>query len=99
MRLTDEQKQVIREEAAATFGSGAEIRVFGSRIDDSRRGGDIDIHIETSGTPGELLDGELALYARLQRRLGERSIDIVVHSSDAPVRDVDRHAMVTGVRI
>jgi predicted nucleotidyltransferase len=99
MRLSDYQKQAIREEVAATFGPDAEVRIFGSRLDDQCRGGDIDIHIETTGAPSELLDGELALYARLQRRLGERSLDIVVHSVNAPTRDVDRHAMATGVRI
>lgn len=99
MRLTDEQRQIIREEINRIFGADAVVRLFGSRADDHARGGDIDLHIEAEGTPGELLDRELKLGARLQRRLGERRIDVVVHGRDKPLRAIDRHARETGVRL
>ncbi|MFW5910441.1 MAG: nucleotidyltransferase domain-containing protein [Thiohalospira sp.] len=99
MRLTQEQRQIIREEAANIFGPGVSVRLFGSRLDDERRGGDIDLYIEANGTPEELLGQELKLYARLQRRLGERRIDIVVHGQGRPLRPIDRHARESGVAL
>jgi len=97
MRLTDQQQQIIREEVARVFGPEAGVRLFGSRVDDSLRGGDIDLYIEASGDRRELFDREMALYAALQRRLGERRIDIVVSSPEQPAREIDREARARGV--
>ncbi len=44
-----------------------------------------------------MLESELALYAALQRRLGEQRIDIVVHRRDAPLCDIDRETCLSGV--
>lgn len=99
MRLSSEQCNAIRDEAHRIFGDDAEVRLFGSRVDDRMRGGDIDLHIEATGTPGELLDRELRLRARLARRLGERRIDVVVHGRGQDLRSIDRHARDTGVRL
>lgn len=43
MRLTDEQLESIRVAVAATTGDGIRAYVFGSRLDDERRGGDLDL--------------------------------------------------------
>lgn len=99
MRLTEEQRRVIGEEVRSVFGADAVVRLFGSRVDDRARGGDIDLHIEADGAPGELLDRELRLRARLARRLGERRIDVVVHARAQSARPIDRHARETGVRL
>jgi len=99
MRLSEEQRRIIRDAVAAVFGVDATLRLFGSRINDHARGGDIDLHIETEGDAADLLARELELAARLQRALGERRIDIVVRSRAAPMRAVDRHAVTTGVSL
>ena len=74
MRLTAEQRSAIVEETTRAFGPTARVCLFGSRVDDARRGGDIDLHIEAEGSAAELLDRELALYAQLIRRLGEQGL-------------------------
>lgn len=99
MRLDQHQRAIIREEVARAFGPRASVQLFGSRLDDARRGGDVDLYIEADGTSSELLDRELALYAGLQKRLGEQRIDIVVHGRGSPLRAVDRHARATGVAL
>lgn len=97
MRLTDAQRRAIVEETARLLGPGARVRLFGSRVDDNIRGGDIDLHVETEGSPAELLDCELKFYARLIRRLGDRRIDIVVHRRGEVARPIDERAWQTGV--
>ena len=99
MRLTEKQLRIAREEVRSTFGSQATVRLFGSRLDDTARGGDIDRYIEAPGTPAELLDRELRLHARLTRWLGARRIDVVVHGRGAPLRPIDTHARQTGVAL
>ncbi|WP_018139661.1 MULTISPECIES: nucleotidyltransferase family protein [unclassified Thioalkalivibrio] len=99
MRLSDEQQTIIREEVARAFGPDAHVKLFGSRVDDTARGGDIDLYIEADGTPNDLLDRELRLSAALQRRLGERRVDIVVHPRGTPHRPIDAHADRTGVAL
>jgi len=46
MRLTAKQIEMIRNSIRKTFGNGTSIWLFGSRIDDSKRGGDVDIYVE-----------------------------------------------------
>lgn len=99
MRLTDTQRTIIREEIQRHFGVGARTLLFGSRVRDDARGGDIDLHIETEGSAEEALARELKLYAALQRRLGEQRIDIVVHRRGSPIRAIDAEARRTGVAL
>jgi predicted nucleotidyltransferase len=97
MRLTTEQRQRIRRAAARTLGESATVRLFGSRLDDAARGGDIDLFVELDGDPAELLERELSFYAALQRELGEQRIDIVVHRRGSALRPIDREALRNGV--
>ena len=99
MRLTTNQRTAIREEVTRIFGQNARVRLFGSRVDDEARGGDIDLHIESIGDAADLLDQELRLHAHLLRRLGERRIDIVVHDGRSPLRAIDVQAQQTGVAL
>lgn len=49
MRVSNDQIQKIRDLACQLAGSSlAGIRVFGSRLDDNRTGGDLDIMLELS---------------------------------------------------
>ncbi len=49
MRLTAEESAAIKSAAAQAFGSGAVVRLFGSRVHDHLRGGDIDLRVEWGG--------------------------------------------------
>lgn len=99
MRITPEQRRTIVDETARIFGADARVRLFGSRVDDGRRGGDIDLHIQSHGTPQQLLERELRLQARLLRRLGDRRIDIVVQNPDRVARAIDKAALHDGIRL
>ena len=46
MRLTASQIESIRQTTRQNFGAGASVWLFGSRVDDSRRGGDVDLYME-----------------------------------------------------
>jgi predicted nucleotidyltransferase len=48
MRINNETIELIKELANKYFGVDNKVFIFGSRIDDSKKGGDIDLYIETS---------------------------------------------------
>jgi len=86
MRISDHQRAVILTAVEETFGSGAKVWLFGSRVDDSKRGGDIDLLIKTDLVDIEQLTrAEIALLATLNRQLGEQKIDILI---DYPTKNV-----------
>ncbi len=86
MRLQPEERALIRQAVAETFGTKAAVWLFGSRVDDRRRGGDIDLLIRPDPTcMDRLLKRNLALLVRLEKALGERKIDV---SWNAPVTPV-----------
>lgn len=41
MRLTENQRQTIKSAVTRVIGEGTRLWLFGSRVDDSKRGGDI----------------------------------------------------------
>jgi predicted nucleotidyltransferase len=82
---------------AQHFGSSARVWLFGSRIDDSRRGGDFDFYVETDlDDPAEVIDRKLELLAQLHATTdfdGEK-IDLIIKPAIAgpfpPIYDMAR---------
>lgn len=95
MRLTPEQVEIIKQSAAEVFGGGVSVRLFGSRLDDGARGGDIDLLVESPLEIEGKMDKMLTLTARLQLRLGDQPIDILVVDPTTPLNPVHRHARET----
>jgi predicted nucleotidyltransferase len=95
MRLSEDERQAIREAALRHFGVAP--RLFGSRLDDSRRGGDIDLLIETRMPPEQAVRQKLDLLADLWLVLGERKIDLLL--DDGSDLAVLRHARQEGVSL
>lgn len=104
MRLLDRERQIIREAVTEIYGPAAVVRLFGSRVHDHLRGGDIDLHIQAAepdvvriGRGGLRVRRSDRLWLLLQRRLGEQKIDIVDITPDAPSRSIDEAAYADGV--
>lgn len=100
MRLTQTQIEAIKESAEQTFGPAANVWLFGSRVDDASRGGDIDLYVELPPMNAQERQRlETRFWVRLQRALGEQKIDIVTHLEGAPMRPIDQQARATGVQL
>ena len=48
MRLTPAQIDTIQSTVQTVFGEGAQVTLFGSRVHDDLKGGDIDLYVETA---------------------------------------------------
>jgi len=84
MRLTPKQIQRLKNTVALHFGKSACIWVFGSRVDDQRRGGDYDFYMETPKSDAdEIVADKLKVLADLHASPefeGEK-IDLVIRSA------------------
>jgi predicted nucleotidyltransferase len=99
MRLSARDRETIRTTVAELFGSGVTVRVFGSRIDPTARGGDIDLLVESAEPIAEPARRALQLVALLQLRLGDQPIDVLVLGPDTPRRAIHDEALRTGVAL
>lgn len=97
MRLTPETCQIIKDIVLDVFGPNATVRVFGSRINDEARGGDIDLLVESNEPVKDRLRKALAVTARLQLRLGDQRIDVIVADPQTKPQSVHEVARRTGV--
>ena len=87
LRLNDHQRRAIKTAALSCFGANARVCLFGSRTDDRKRGGDIDLLISTSLTePAAIARAEIAFQVQLQQALGEQRIDLLVDYQGRRVR-------------
>ena len=76
MRLSAHYRQVIKVACKEVFGEDSQIFLFGSRVDDSKLGGDIDLYIKTPDK-NQLYDKKRKFIAKVMRVLGEQKIDVV----------------------
>ena len=83
MRLTPTEQQVIREASLRWFG--VRPRLFGSRLDDLKRGGGIDLYIEAPVSAQQGVEARLHRVVDLWKALGERNIDVVVNAGGEPL--------------
>ena len=69
--------------------SGAELLLFGSRVNDRRRGGDIDLLllIDDKTTRDRVRMAKIDILADWKRRLGEQKIDFRIASRDEAATD------------
>lgn len=93
MRLHPDQVQAIRE-TIAEADAQAEVFLFGSRVDDTQRGGDIDLLVmSTRINP----DQGRKIKLRLLDLLGAQKIDLIVAQDET--RPFVRIARKQGVRL
>jgi len=95
MRLNDKQIKAIKKYFKECFGEG-DIYLFGSRTDDSKRGGDIDLYISTPNRD-KLTAKKLNFLVRLKRAIGEQKIDVVLDWGKD--RLIDKVAKERGIRL
>ncbi len=84
MRLSATLQQCILQATRQNFGEDAKVWLFGSRVDDTRRGGDVDLYVET--THRNNLMAELQCKIAIEESL-DLHVDLVVNDpgKDKPI--------------
>lgn len=99
MRLTESQRATIKTSVANVIGTESRIWLFGSRTDDAKRGGDIDLLIETDQTLPSRVAALCQLEGNLVKKLGDRKIDILLKDARTPEAPIHRAAREQGVML
>lgn len=96
MRLTRAQQSLIRRTVARVLGPGARVWLFGSRLDDDSRGGDLDLLVEDDAMPSFMQRAQIKLA--LEEALAMPVDIIAIRRGTAPTA-FQRIALATGVPI
>lgn len=97
MRLTEFQRATIKAAVFNVIDTDSRIWLFGSRADDTKRGGDIDLLIETENVLPNRVAALCRLEGRLVTGLGDRKIDILLKDAHTPEASIHRAARQQGV--
>ena len=97
MRLDEKSRDIIKSEVVNQLGSKAVVRLFGSRVDDTQRGGDIDLLIESNQTLASRVQEECRLAARLFIKLGGRKVDVLIKDPQQPIQPIHEQALRHGI--
>ncbi|WP_373067496.1 nucleotidyltransferase domain-containing protein [Thioalkalivibrio sp.] len=92
MRLSSEHMQAIRDVVRRECGPSARVRLFGSRLDDARRGGDVDVLVELDDPVERPAVLSARLSAMLSRQLQGRAVDVVLSAPNITQSPVHRTA-------
>ena len=75
MRLSEYEIEAIKTSFKEHFKSG-EVYLFGSRLDDTQKGGDIDIYIKTDQS--NKVRKKVDFLVSLKEKIGNQKIDVVL---------------------
>jgi len=99
MRLSDNERSAIRVAVAKRFGAQARVLLFGSRVDESRRGRDIDLFVEVPHTLSDSLTEAVQLEIDVMRAPGERNVDVLLTDPGLEERPIRRIAHKTAIAL
>jgi uncharacterized protein len=77
MRISKEKVAFLKKQITAVYPD-AEVYLFGSRVDDTKKGGDVDILVLTD-TPSKLSSNNRILISFF-KQFGEQKIDLLVEN-------------------
>ncbi len=95
MRLTKKEQIYIKQIFLKVFERG-NIYLFGSRVDDTLKGGDIDLFIETENIQNSLKK-KIQFLAMLKEKIGDQKIDLIL--SKDKTRVIEQEAIRKGVKL
>lgn len=97
MRLNPEIQEIIKAEVLSLMNENCTILLFGSRVDDNQRGGDIDLLIESPVIIKNRVQLECKLAARLYIKLGGRKVDILIKDNLTAIKPIHQQAIKQGI--
>lgn len=96
MRLSEDDRHTILRVVHDVCGPQARVRLFGSRLNDTQRGGDIDLLVELPDAPADARALQWQLYVKLLRALGGRPVDVLVIGPGTKRQPVHEEALREG---
>ena len=84
MRITTKEKDIISFNAKQIFGMNTKVLLFGSRVYDSAKGGDIDLLIIPPGNAprSEFFTKKFQFIVKVLDSIGDQKIDVIIQYPD-----------------
>jgi predicted nucleotidyltransferase len=92
MRLTGTQRQTIRRIVIEELGDSVTVKLFGSRLDDAARGGDIDLLVELAEPVEHPARLSARLSVRIMRAMHGRKVDVLLSAPNLSEQTIHRLA-------
>lgn len=90
IRLTQKEIAAIKEAFILNFPAGDKLWIFGSRVYPEKRGGDIDLYVETTLSAQAAAKARVKFSVDIQFAIGEQRIDVIINRGTIklPIYDV-----------
>ena len=99
MRLTPAQIDTIKSTAQEVLGQGVQVTLFGSRVRDDQKGGDVDLMVEVLQAVQEPALMAVRLASRVSRSMHGRKVDVLLKAPNLLEQPIHRIASQEGVRL
>ena len=97
MHVSQHDREKLKLAVQEIAGDAVSARVFGSRLDDNGRGGDLDLYVELNTEVDNPVWIAARIVARAQTYLGDRHIDVVLRDAATPELPIHCVGRETGV--
>lgn len=99
MRLTPFQIAAIRQASAQLAGDAARVWLFGSRVYDDKRGGDVDLLLELDAPVADPAQLSARLAALVSRAMYGRKVDVLIKAPNLLQLPIHAIALAEGIRL
>ena len=96
MRLQQYEIDSITSIADISFGKGTKVVLFGSRVHDELKGGDIDLYIQPA-QQDDLIRKKLDFLVALKAKIGDQRIDVILAKDSS--RLIEQEAIKKGLEL
>lgn len=97
MRISQKQHDDIKEIVSQLAGPEAVVTLFGSRVDDAKKGGDVDLLVELSNH----VDNPALLSAKLSVKISNimfgRKVDVLLSAPNLDYLPIHKYARLNGI--
>jgi len=85
MRISEQEKKAFCDVIEKHITPPAELRLFGSRIDDTAKGGDIDLLliVKDEQTRSKVLLNKTEILSDIKSMIGDQKIDLIITTQQA----------------
>lgn len=99
MRLSEFEIESIKSVAGRHFGANVQVFLFGSRTNNKKLGGDIDLFIRNPDNENFKIRTKINFIAELIQLIGEQKIDVVLDNPDLNNSKFFRTISQTGIQL
>ena len=87
LRLSADTIHIIQEAFVKVFEKG-DLYLFGSRVDDAKKGGDIDLYLDADNRD-RMGEKRIEFLTQIKQKIGDQRIDLVIkRTTKRPIDDI-----------